>query len=104
MKWKDYIRTLKIGLLIAFFAYAAFRIYKGNRDWSNLKFEGRIQSIVMTQKNTPLVVVGNKSYYLRPLRDFLKKIKIGDSIIKRRDQTHATVVKQISREKLTLKF
>lgn len=99
-----YIFALKIGLIITFCSYVIYSIVKGDNRFLEMTFNGRVQSIVITEKNTPQIVVGNKSYLLRTTKDFMKKVKIGDSVIKKNGERNVTAFSRNTKKKLIITF
>ncbi len=74
----------KIGAIvfILFFIFIFYGYYKGRAQRKSYHFSGIIEKITYDVKMIPYLTVHGKSYYLSPLRDFGKKVKVGDSVIK----------------------
>ena len=101
---KMYIFALKIGLVVTFFSYVIYSRIKGDNRLLEMTFNGRVQSIVITEKNTPQIVVGNKIYLLRTKKDFMKKVKIGDSVVKKKGERNLTAFSGNTKEELIITF
>ena len=88
--------TKKIGVIVfALFYLSVFFLYqRGKAQKKAFHFSGVIEKIRYDVKMIPYLTVHGETYYLSPLGDFDKKVKVGDSVIKLSGEFKMKVIKQ----------